>query len=168
MNGSKGERKRFEDAGLLGFFFLGCWFWRWRMGTTSQGEKWSLESGKGKEMHSLPEPSEGNQPANTSIVGSLTSRAVRWYKFVLFMPLRGSDGKESTCNSGDQGLIPGLRRSPGEGNDNPLQYSCLANPMNRVAWRARVHGIAESDTAEWLTIYFFTFKPLCGNMLPLQ
>ena len=118
------------------------------MGTTSQGEKWSLESGKGKEMHSLPEPSEGNQPANTSIVGSLTSRAVRWYKFVLFMPLRGSDGKESTCNSGDQGLIPGLRRSPGEGNDNPLQYSCLANPMNRVAWRARVHGIAKSQLSD--------------------
>ena len=49
---------------------------------------------------------------------------------------RGSDGKESTCNAGDPGLTPGLRRSPGEGNDNPLQYSCLANPMNRGAWRS--------------------------------
>jgi len=43
----------------------------------------------------------------------------------------GSDGKESACNAGDQGLIPGLRRFPGEGNGNPLQYSCLENPMPR-------------------------------------
>ena len=45
----------------------------------------------------------------------------------------GSDGKESACNSGDQGLIPGLGRSPGEGNGNPLQYSCLENSMDRGA-----------------------------------
>ena len=42
--------------------------------------------------------------------------------------------KESACNEGDPGLIPGLGRSPGEGNDNPLQYSCLENPMDRGAW----------------------------------
>ena len=48
----------------------------------------------------------------------------------------GSDHKESACNAGDLGSVPGLRRSPGEGNDNPLQYSCLANPMNRGAWRS--------------------------------
>ena len=151
-------KERFEEDRLLVS----------KMGTTSQGEKWSLESGKGKEMHSLPEPSEGNQPANTSIVGPLTSRTVRWYKFVSFKPLHGSDGKESTCNAGDPGLIPGLRRSPGEGNDNPLQYSCLGNPMNRGAWWTRVYGVAESDTTEWLTLYCFTFKPLCGNLLALQ
>ena len=45
----------------------------------------------------------------------------------------GSDYKPSACNSGDPGLIPGLRRSPGEGNGNPLQYSCLENSMNREA-----------------------------------
>ena len=45
----------------------------------------------------------------------------------------GSDGKESTCNAGDQGSIPGLGRSPGGGNGNPLQYSCLENPMDRRA-----------------------------------
>ena len=45
-----------------------------------------------------------------------------------------SDGKASACNAGDRGLIPGLGRSPGEGNDNPLQYSCLENPMNGEAW----------------------------------
>ena len=43
----------------------------------------------------------------------------------------GSDGKESGCNAGDPGLIPGLGRSPGEGNGNPLQYFCLGNPMDR-------------------------------------
>ena len=52
----------------------------------------------------------------------------------------GSDGKESACNAGDPGLIPGFRRSPGEGNGNPLQYSCLGNPMDREAWWTSVHG----------------------------
>ena len=46
----------------------------------------------------------------------------------------GSDGKASAYNEGDPGLIPGLGRSPGEGNGNPLQYSCLENPMDRGAW----------------------------------
>ena len=58
----------------------------------------------------------------------------------------GSDGKESTCNAGDLGLIPGLGRSPGGGQGSPLQYSCLENPMDRGAWRATVHGVTESDT----------------------
>ena len=50
------------------------------------------------------------------------------------------------ASAGDAGLIPGLGRSPGEGNGNPLQYSCLGNPMDRGAWRATVHGVAkESD-----------------------
>ena len=47
--------------------------------------------------------------------------------------------------AGDPGLIPGLGRSPGEGNGNPLQYSCLENPMARGAWQATVHGDTESD-----------------------
>ena len=54
----------------------------------------------------------------------------------------GSDGKESACNAGAPGLIPGSGRSPGEGNGNPLQYSCLGNPMDREAWWAAVHGVA--------------------------
>ena len=58
----------------------------------------------------------------------------------------GSDGKESSCNAGDLGSIPGLGRSPGEGNGNPLQYSCLQNPMDRGAWWATAQGVAELDT----------------------
>ena len=60
----------------------------------------------------------------------------------------GSEDKASACNAGDPGSIPGLERSPGEGNVNPLQYSCLENPMDRVAWRAIVHRVAKSQT--WL------------------
>ena len=59
----------------------------------------------------------------------------------------GSAGKESACNAGDLGSIPGSGRSPGEGNSNPLQYSCLENPMDRGAWWAAVHG-KELDTTE--------------------
>ena len=60
----------------------------------------------------------------------------------------GSDSKESTCNAGDLGSIPGSGRSPGEGDGNPLQYSCLENPMDRGAWWATVRGVAKSQI--WL------------------
>ena len=53
----------------------------------------------------------------------------------------GSDSKESACNAGDPGSIPGLGRSPGEGTGNPLQYSCLQNPLDRGGWRATVHWL---------------------------
>ena len=57
-----------------------------------------------------------------------------------------SDGKASAYNAGDLGLIPGLGRSPGEGNDNPLQYSCLENSMDGGAWWVTVHGVTKSWT----------------------
>ena len=74
-----------------------------------------------------------------------------YYKRVKFIAiLRGfpdsSVGKESACNVGDLGLIPGLGRSLGEANGYPLQYSCLENPMDRGAWRAVIHGVAKSGT----------------------
>ena len=58
----------------------------------------------------------------------------------------GVDGKESTCSARDPGSVPGSRRSPGEGNGNPLQYSFLENPMDRGAWQATVHGFAKNRT----------------------
>ena len=58
----------------------------------------------------------------------------------------GSNGKESACNAGHTGLIPGMGRSPGEGDGNPFQYSCLENPMDRGACWATVHGVPKSWT----------------------
>ena len=55
--------------------------------------------------------------------------------------LGGSDGKASAHNTGDPDSMPGSRKSPGEGNGNPLQYSCLGNPMDRGVWQATAHGI---------------------------
>ena len=57
-----------------------------------------------------------------------------------------SNGKESACNAGDQGTIPGLGSSSGEGNGNPLQYSCLEDSVDRETWRALVCGVAKSWT----------------------
>ena len=71
----------------------------------------------------------------------------------------GSDGKVSACNARDPGSIPGSERSPGEGNGNPLQYSCLGNPMDREAWQATVHGVAKS----WIPQSNFSFSLLLGR-----
>ena len=56
------------------------------------------------------------------------------------------DGKESACNVGDPGSIPGWRRFPGEGNGNPLQYSCLENPTDRGGWQATIHRVTKTPT----------------------
>ena len=68
----------------------------------------------------------------------------------------GSDGKEFACNMGDPGLIPGSRWATGEGNGNPLQYSCLENSMDEGAWQATVHGVAKSQTRQ-NDFAFFSF-----------
>ena len=79
------------------------------------------------------------------------------------MVLRGfpgsSNSKTSAYNAGDLGSIPGSGRSPGEGNGNPLQYSCLENPMDWGAWWATIHGVAKSRT--WLSNFTFTFFHVC-------
>ena len=72
----------------------------------------------------------------------------------------GSEVKASACNAGDLGSIPGSGRSPGEGNGNPLQYSCLGNPMDRGAWWTTVHGVAKSRTRlSDFTSLHFTSQP---------
>ena len=58
----------------------------------------------------------------------------------------GSDGEESACNAGDPGSILGSGRSPGVGNGNPIQYSCLENPMDGGAWQATGHGVTKNWT----------------------
>ena len=65
----------------------------------------------------------------------------------------GLDGKVSACNEGDQGSIPGLGGSPGKGNGNPFQYSCLENPMDKGAWQAIVHRVKKS----WARLGNFQF-----------
>ena len=75
-----------------------------------------------------------------------------WYCIMLIF-FGGSEVKVSAWNVGDLGSIPGLGRSPGEGNGNPLQYSCLENPMEGGAWWAIVHGVTKS----WTPLSDFTF-----------
>ena len=72
----------------------------------------------------------------------------------------GSEVKESASNAGDLGSIPGSGRSPGEGNGNPLQYSCLENPMDGGPWWATVHGVAKSRTR--LSDFTFFLSPASG------
>ena len=76
----------------------------------------------------------------------------------------GSDGKESACNMGDPGSIPGLGRSLGEGNGNPLQHSCLENPMDGGAWKAAVHGVTEGRTRLSNFTFMFHFHALEKEM----
>ena len=102
------------------------------------------------------------QPPSPSLGGSFPVNPIRpevsgtpWssagFAIYRFCDLDSSSLKECTCKVGDLSSIPGSGRSSGEGNDNPLQYSYLENPMNRGAWQATVSGVAESDTTKQLT-----------------
>ena len=79
----------------------------------------------------------------------------------------GSDSKESACNAGDPGSIPGSGRSPGDGNGCPLQYSCLKNSMDRGVWQAIVHGIAKTQLSDW-HFHFSLFQILKKKKLQEQ
>ena len=72
--------------------------------------------------------------------------------------------KKSVCKGVDLGLIPGLGRSPGEGNGYSFQYFCLETPVDRGAWQATGHGVAQSDTAEQLTFSLFTIASESQDM----
>ena len=92
--------------------------------------------------------SQANAYKNNQIIAPfLQCHVLLSFCFSLQMGLpRWLSSKEPTCNAGDPGLIPDLGRSPGEGNSNPLQYSCLENPMDRGAWRSIAHGVTKSWT----------------------
>jgi len=77
----------------------------------------------------------------TSVITFLVTGIIDWMGYP-----GASAVKNLLVNAGDTGSMPGLGGSPGEGNDNPLQYSCLGNPMDRGAWWATVYGVAESPT----------------------
>ena len=84
------------------------------------------------------------------------------FLYYWFSHFPGNSGsKESACNTEDAGSIPGSGRFPGEGNGNPLQFSCLGNPMGRGAWWTTIHGVTKSQT--WLRDQAFTFIGPRGN-----
>ena len=85
------------------------------------------------------------EPIIPSIVSQKERKQISYIYTYMGFP-GGSEVKASASNAGDLGSIPGLGRSPGEGNGNPLQYSCLGNPMDGEAWKATVHGVAKSWT----------------------
>ena len=86
------------------------------------------------------------RPQFASWVGKFPEKRDRLPTPVFMAFPGGSDSKESTCNAGDLGLVPGLGRSPGGGHGNPFSYSCLENPMDRGAWEATAHGVTKSRT----------------------
>ena len=88
------------------------------------------------------------------IVSGLMFRSLIHFEFIFVFP-DGSEVTMSACNVGDLGSIPGSGRSPGEGNGNPLQYSCLENPMDGGAWWATVYAVAKRRTQ--LSNFTFTF-----------
>ena len=101
--------------------------------------RWEGRRGKGKEEGRREEGKEGKREEGRKegrVPISQTLQVWTWSRLVTWGFPGSSDGKESACSAGDLGSIPGLGRSPGEGNGNPLQYLRLKNPMDRGAWWA--------------------------------
>ena len=101
----------------------------------------------GASAHGPSIPLPGVLQATLSTCSGVTWNNDSLYHFLGFPG--GLDGKESACSAGDLGSIPGSGRSPGEGNSNPLQYSCLENPMDGGVWSATVHGIAKAQLSDF-------------------
>ena len=97
---------------------------------TSWGACWGLRDEAHSRGRNYPFPQR---------IHTLTSGVMNTHRSEGFS--RSSVSKESACNAGDPGLIPVSGRYPGEGNGNPLQYSCLENPIDRGAWQATIHGV---------------------------
>ena len=128
---SRWQEKPLKEPALKLYDTLGEQFWS-NLESTTAWEGGSRQRGNSKFIHSF----------HTGLLSApdVTASFPPWFR-----------GKESACNAGDTGdagSIPGSGRSPGEGHGNPLWYSCLENPMDRGAWWATVHWIAESET--WL------------------
>ena len=123
-----------------GSLFGGCWAKRHNQAKEREKEG-MVTCSKWEPWGSFPRQCLSEQPS----WGSFKLRYMHIHEFGF---PGGSAGKESACNAGNLGSIPGLGRSPGEGNGNPLQYSCLEYPMDRGAWWAAVHAVTKSQT--WL------------------
>ena len=111
----------------------------WRPFLIQQNKTWP--SVPEENLSKIFGPDDSSFPTSSGILWD----SERWY-LLFYCPPVGLDGKESSCNAGDPGSIPGSGRSPGEGNGSPLQYSCLENPMDGGAWRAAAHGVTSSQT----------------------
>ena len=107
-------------------------------------------------VHIMLKPTIQDFQHDLTLLAWEMSAIIRWLGHSCFPS--SSEVKVSACDVGDPGLIPGLGRSPGEGNGNPLQYSCLENPMDRGAWWAIVHGVPKSRTRlSDFTFFHFLF-----------
>ena len=100
--------------------------------------------------------SVGSSPPGPSVFGIFQAKILEQVAIPFY---DGSDSRETACNTGDQGSIPGSGRSPGKGKCYPLHYSCLENFMDRGAWQAIVRRVAESDAPEQLTLHTIPFLP---------
>ena len=124
---------------------VGCHFFLQHMKVKSESEV--IQS-----CPTLHDPMDCSLPGS-SVHGIFQARGLEWGAIafsdidtMMCIFSGSSDGKESAHNAGDPGLIPGLGRSPGEGNGYPLQYSCLEHPMDTGAWWAIVHGVPKNWT----------------------
>ena len=139
---------------LLATYVSGGWC-RSRGGPQTKAEHQGMcEPGRGREFN----------PAAAGVANSISTITFKLCTLGVIVDLEAStswdglplwfSGKESACNTGDANLISGLGRSPGARHRNPLQYSCLENPMDRETWQTEVHRVAKSQTGlKWLNMH---------------